>query len=177
MRAKRLVALTLTAMALPQIARADPPSELLGRSVTVSWQETRMQRPVGETEFHSGTSAHDLITYISSEGRVFTRLTGSASGGSGKSEQVAEEGGSRVPHFSGATMEIFAPYAAGGMRQIVVTFEPGFGSCSASVASLEQAGQTVFRGYSLIQKRPVEFHSVSMTGATCSVRTGNVFAE
>jgi len=178
MRAMRGIATTMMAMALPQTVHAAPPSQLLGKSVTVSWQESRMSRNVGEAAFHNATAAHDLITYVSSEGRVFTRFTGSYRGATGKSEQVAGQGSTRVPRFEGGTMEIFSPYAGGGgMRHIVVTFDSGFGSCSASVTNAGQPGTTVFRGFSLIEKRPVEFHSVSMSGATCSVRAGNVFAQ
>lgn len=160
-------------------AQAAPPKQLLGRSVTVSWTETRSQRNAGETEFRSVNANHTLMVYVSSAGRVFSRQVNSTQGGSGQINQVgaAREGSYAVatPSFSGQAMTIVR-VGQGGARRVAVAFDAGFSSCSATAGTGFEAGKT-YTSYSPITKRNVEIRSSSVGSVSCSVRDGNVFGN
>ena len=53
----------------PAIA-GGPPKELMGKSVSISWNETREQKWPGETQLRHVNRNGDLIIYVSSAGRV-----------------------------------------------------------------------------------------------------------
>jgi hypothetical protein len=163
-------------------ARSKPPAALLGKSVVVSWNETRVQRRVGEANFRNVQAHHVLSVYVSEKGRVFSRLTNTIKVGSGSTDQIAGSGGrssvpARVPTFSGGMMTIFQPFQAGGMRHITVNFDGSFGSCSASVSHAKEVGKKANIAYSPITKVYVEFRSITPSGTSCSMRSGNVFTR
>ncbi len=156
------------------------PAALYGKSVVVSWSETSQQRYVGEANFRSVLRSVSTSIYISSIGRVFSRQTNATRTGSGSTEQVAGLGGnggrqSRVPAFSGQAMTMFGP-VQGGVRRVSVTFDAGFGSCTADVGFAKEVGRASFNSISPITNRPLEIVSVTPGAASCSVRDGNVFA-
>jgi hypothetical protein len=72
----------LFGLTLPQTLQAAPPEELYGKSVIVSWMETRDQRPEGEQAWRSVQGSQALKIYVSEAGRVFNDLTYSTRGGS-----------------------------------------------------------------------------------------------
>jgi hypothetical protein len=160
-------------------AQAAPPKQLLGKSVTVSWTETRSQRNVGQTEFRSVNASHTLMVYVSSAGRVFSRQVNNTRAGSGQINQVgaAREGsyGVATPSFSGQAMTIVR-VAQGGARRVVVTFDAGFSSCNATAGTGFEAGK-MHTSYSPITKKNVEIRSSSVGSVGCSVRDGNVFGN
>jgi hypothetical protein len=45
----RLTVVVLFALFYPQASYAAPPKDLFGKSVVITWTESREQRPVGET--------------------------------------------------------------------------------------------------------------------------------
>jgi hypothetical protein len=158
-------------------ALAAAPTQLYGKSVRINWGEQRMQRVVGQGNFGSVSARQDLSIYVSANGRVFSRMTFSSGGGTGKVEQVAGEGGAtRVPSFAGRSLQLFMPFQ-GGMRRVAVEFGDGFGSCSASVTFPIQAGGRSRVGISPITKQAIEFQSITASGASCSVSEGNAVAN
>src|SRR5258708_1144824 len=96
---------TLPALLLASISAeaASAPTQLYGKSIRVTWSETRVQRNVGEANFRSVNASHELSVYISSAGRVFSKFQASTRRGTGANEQVAGQGGNRVPSFGGHT--------------------------------------------------------------------------
>lgn len=137
-------------------AQAAPPKQLLGRSVTVNWTETRSQRHVGETEFRNVNANHTLMVYVSSAGRVFSRQVNNITQvGSGQINQLgaAREGSYAVatPSFSGQAMTIVR-VGQGGARRVAVAFDAGFSSCSATAGTGFEAGKT-YTSYSPITKK------------------------
>jgi hypothetical protein len=54
---------------------ASAPSQLKGKSVALSWTENRIQRSEGHPEFRSVTINMEMAVYVSTEGRVFNRMT------------------------------------------------------------------------------------------------------
>jgi hypothetical protein len=161
----------------PNLAYAAPPEQLKGKSVVVSWTETRQQRNVGEPNFRSVNASHSLSIYVSASGRVFSRQVNRTRAGEGGTEQVAGEGGgaypTRTPMFSGQTMTVIGE-AKGGARRTVITFDAAFASCTATTATAFEAGKSSI-SLSPITKKQVEIQSVTANGASCSLQTGNVF--
>src|SRR4051812_6082576 len=72
-----IVAAVLLAGGVPAAAQAPP--ALRGKSITVSWTESRSQRNPGETAFRPVSLPFDFTVYVSSEGRAFKRLTSQSS--------------------------------------------------------------------------------------------------
>lgn len=163
----------------PAAAQATPES-LRNKSVIVNWTANRSLRVVGEGDFRDTAIPFSLSVYISSAGRPFARITASPGRRSGSAEAVGtsgatNSGGSRQVRFSGNTMQIAAS-AQGGAR--LVTVEISGGSCSARVMVGKEVGNSgVIRGKSLASGKAIEIRSVSITGTSCSVREGNVFAN
>lgn len=159
-------------------AHAAPPAQLFGKSVIVTWTETRSQRHVGEAEFYNVNASHKLIIYISVKGRTFIRQINQVNHvGSGKFDQVAGQRSgpevARTPSFSGQTMTIIAASKGGAQRRIV-NFDAGFSSCSNGGGTGFEAGKTRI-AYSPITKKKVEMRSVSTSNGSCTVQSGNAF--
>jgi hypothetical protein len=159
--------------ALP--ARAEPPAGLKGKSVVLRWTEHRVQRAEGHAEFRPRTIDMGMSVYVSSQGRVFNRMQSN----SGSSDQVDGQGGdraARIPSFSGRGMTIHQPLPALA-RRIAVEFDAGFNSCSASVILGKESGAASGTMRAFGTGRRMEIQSAKASGATCSVRAGNVFGE
>lgn len=148
------------------------PSQLKGKSVVVRWTENRIQRTEGHPDFRSVGIGMELAVYVSTEGRVFNRMKST----SGASEQAPGEAGrgGRIPSFGGRTMTVMQPLK-GLARRIVVEFDGGFATCDVSVSVGKQAGQATgyIRAFATGVRQEVQ--SASASGASCSVRDGNVF--
>ena len=172
---------TAAAVAAAAPAHAEQaPAALRGNSVVVAWQEVRLQRNVGEADFRTVQASHSLSLYISSVGRVFSRMTFATRAGSATRDQISgttpEAGMARVPSFSGRTLTVFMPYrGVGGMRRVTVNFDEGFGSCTAKVIHAKEEGASTRLGFSPITKKQIEFKEASASGESCAVKQGNVF--
>jgi hypothetical protein len=110
------------------------PPQLLGKSVVLSWSETRIERDEGEPNFRPVNANHGLTLYISTTGRVFSRVSNTTNAGSGGSEQVQGQSSAsshapaRVPSFSGQSMTYFQPVGQAGMRRVLIDFDRNFGN-------------------------------------------------
>jgi len=160
----------------------DAPAALRGNSVVLAWQEVRLQRNVGEPEFRTVHANHSLTLYVSSVGRVFSRMTFATRAGSATRDQVSgstpDKGVARVPSFSGRTLTVFMPYrGVGGMRRVTVNFDDAFGSCTAKVLHAKEEGAPTRLGFSPITKKQIEFKEASASGESCAVKQGNVFGS
>jgi hypothetical protein len=163
-----------------QAHAAGPPEALKGKSVILTWTETRQQRYVGEPHFYSVDASHNLSIYVSTAGRTFGRLTNSTRAGSGTAEQVPGQSGgaygTRTTLFDGQTMTVIGvAKGGGGARRILIEFDASFASCNARVASGFESGKSSVI-LSMITKKYVETKSVTTSGASCSVKSGNVLA-
>ena len=69
------------------------------------------------------------------------------------------------------------PHGIGGATRITADFGDGFASCSAQVTRAKEAPGTIIRVYSGIIKRTNEVKSIQVSGVSCSIRSGNVFAN
>jgi hypothetical protein len=161
---------------------AAPPTSLYGKSVVISWSETRQRRDVGQSHIDLLERNESLSIYVGTAGRVFSRLSSAARivGGRGwtnLSEEVAGDTGTqRVPSFSGRSMTLFLPSFGGtGVRRVLVDFDAGFGVCNAKVGYAWQAGHTTPTIQGRDSKTFLELLAVNVRAAVCSVQNGNVF--
>jgi hypothetical protein len=148
------------------------PSQLKGKSVRLSWTENRIQRLEGHQDFRSVSINMEMAVYVSAEGRVFNRMQSN----SGANEQAPGQAslGGRIPSFNGQTMTIMQPLR-GLARRIVVEFGGDFATCAASVILGKESGggSGYIRAFATGARQ--EVRSASASGASCSVRNGNVF--
>jgi hypothetical protein len=179
------LALAATA-ALVSTAAMAAPKELYGKSVVISWTESLVSRQVGETAFQTHTRAGGLSVYVSSQGNVFNRTTRTNLEANrrnlasmnyrfqGSTDQVGSAGNSRIS-FQGNSMTALQP-SQNGARLITVTFGAGFSSCTADVIHGKEEGAGTMVANSPIHPGvKVEIQSAKTSGASCSVKDGNVF--
>lgn len=177
-RAAFVIAPTVIALSITSAAVAAPPPELSGKSIIVSWSNTREQRdqrPDGSwTRFHSVQGSHKLIIYVSTAGRVFLRQVNATRTGTGAIERIPGEGGGpypQEPSFSGRTMTVIG-VSRGSAGRTQITFDSGFTSCVAQTMVGFERGKTSVM-LSPITKQLVETRSVEIGAASCSMQNGN----
>jgi hypothetical protein len=106
-------------------AHAGAPEALKGKSIVLTWSETRQQRHVGEPHFYSVNARVNLSLYVSTAGRVFVRRTNTTGSGSGSFEGLpAESGGRSNASFVGQTLMLIGTTAGGAHRTLVERVQP-----------------------------------------------------
>jgi hypothetical protein len=173
----RLVGAIAFGLSLTQASHAAPPKELYGKSVSVTWTETREQRRVGEEAWRQVGGSHTLNIYVSEAGRVFNNESYSTRAGSAeRGGQIAGPGKGRSFDFNGRSLVILMAFR-GAATRFIVEFDAAFSSCSAQVTRAREAGASIVRAYSGIIKADIEIKSVRVGGVSCGIRGGNVFAN
>jgi hypothetical protein len=178
-RIRRIVVIAagLAAAMSSSAAQAAPPKELFGKTVTVSWTETREQRPVGEQNWRQVNGSIAMHLYVSEAGRVFNNISYATRAGSAERAGEIAGGGKRTINFSDRSLVILMPAGAGSATRIIADFDAGFSSCSAQVTRAKESADTIVRRYSGIIKRMNEIRSTTVGSASCSIKAGNAFAE
>ena len=157
----------------PAMADAAP-RQLLNKTVRVSFTVTNtLRRPDGRT-VTGGTSAV-LLFYVSSAGRIFVkRMAGGRSGEAGPGEATTNAGVARSASFQGGRLIAIAN-RGGGAGRTIVSFDPGYASCTVNVQYGKPEGQAVTR------RGPrggiLELISTSYSGQSCSIAEGNQVAN
>ena len=162
----------------PEAAWAGAPKELYGKSVTVTWTESRETRTVGEEAWRRVDGTETFNVYVSEAGRVFNRTSTANRGGSadGKGEIAGQ--GNRSVNFSGRSLVALWQIGRGGAAtRIAADFDAGFSGCSAQVTRAREAPGAIVRTYSGIIKHDIDIRSHQVGSVSCSIRTGNVFAQ
>ena len=158
------------------------PATLRGKSLSVTWTENRLQRREGGGEFRPRSVPNRLQVYISSEGRTFERRSiGSAfnegvSGGAitGTAWGSHRAGGSR---FQGNSLILAGVTRSGAARVVTITFASDFSTCSVRAQVGREVGSSISKGNALGSGRPIEFIPQGVTGESCSIQSGNIFAQ
>jgi hypothetical protein len=155
------------------------PTTLLGRSVVVSWNETNRVRYVGQTDYTTTHPSMELRIYVSTAGRVFSRLTATKRSRTGSIDEISGESGSTsAPTFGDHSLTIIKPMKSGGATRVVIDFDAAFSGCKVTADFGKEVGHDTAIKHVLLNKadtRLVEVESVSMDNATCVVQNGNVF--
>ena len=161
------------------IVWADTPRQVLGKSMVVAWRETRMQRLEGSQNFYAQADDLELIIYVSTKGRVFSRLSHNLFIGHGSRsiDEVAGAATERSVGFENGSLHITEPFTAGAVRRITVNADPGADACTARAVFGKQPGSEEAKYRSPITGQFIYFKSdtVSEGAATCSLREGNLF--
>jgi hypothetical protein len=181
-----LVCSTVTLLSAVAYAESTP-KELYGKSIVLSWNETRAGEAGGLRILN-----RQISIYISTQGRLFHRVTvtrGNRRFGLSKGQQrlstTAERGPGEGPSpgvkigrtdFAGHTLIMTSQFQSGA-RQITVDFDSGFTSCQAKVVHGKEAGVGTIRQTSMFGGKQLELRTIEVSGVTCSVREGNVFTE
>jgi hypothetical protein len=156
------VAAVLLAGSVPAAAQA--PAALRGKSITVSWTESRSQRERGETSFKPVSLPYDFTVYVSSEGRAFKRLTSqSASRRHVGTKEGVGSGGSNPEGMAATAIRgnsITHSTTSGGLgRRTQITMDSSYSSCTAQVLSGARPGAKVTSVRSVATGNMVEFES------------------
>jgi hypothetical protein len=173
----RLTVVALLGLTLPQASYASPPKELTGKTVSITWTETRDQKPVGEEEWRQVSGTITLNLYFSEAGRIFNNVSYSTRGGTAERKGEIAGSGRRSISVNGRSLLVLMPWGTGGATRITGDFDPSFSNCNVQVTRAKESSGTVVRSYSDINKRVNETRSVHVEGASCGIRTGNVFAN
>src|SRR5438874_1628422 len=153
---------------LAPAAQAAPPKELYGKTVSLSWTETREQRPEGMQAWQQVAGSQALNLYVSEAGRVFNKLSYSTKGGNAERKgEIAGGGGNRSISFNGKSLLILMPHGTGGATRINADFDASFSSCSAQVTRAKEGPDAIIRSYSGIIKHFVEIKSIQVGGVSC----------
>ena len=131
---KRLSARWISLIGLlgsPELAHAtDFPSQLWGKSVTVTWNSINDQAP-------ASTADTELCIYVSAAGRNFSRLTARVPR-SALSDPVSPDdtvSTQREVYFTDGVLWADAKMHSGAIR-VAITFDDTYGKCTAKVTSL-----------------------------------------
>jgi len=166
--------LLLVFLATPATA-ASVPAAAMNKTITISFTATGNAKDANGQTKGFNTSVTRVI-YVSSAGRLFMRHTAS----NGR----ARRGGDFTPddprsgkgsfHFEGNRLVGVIPYSIGA-RQMTVSFDAGFSSCTASIIEGHTAGGAIQR------KGPngvmYEITSATTSSPSCSIQSGNAFAN
>jgi hypothetical protein len=182
-----LIAAGLVAILAVPVKAATPPQQLFNKSILLNWSEGRSQ------QFPDGRENHVVVhstthIYVSGAGRMFLQSGRERINRSGKT--IASVGATSSPDgsfrtanqhyksavsFDGRTFTSVLKYESGA-RRVMATFDEGFRSCTLSVVHGKEEGSPghVQRG---MTGRLLLVKKVDISGATCSVKDGNVFGE
>jgi len=159
-------------------AKAAPPQELYGKTVAITWTETREQRPEGTQDWHTVNGTATMNIYVSEAGRVFNNIAyATRRGYAERKGEIAGSGSRRSVDFNGRSLVLLTPSGAGGATRITADFDQGFSSCSAQVTRATEAPGTIIRRFSGISKQFMEVKSTQVGSVSCSIRSGNAFAD
>ena len=154
-------------------AQADTvPPQLRNKTISVSYTSiATVMTPRGERR-NSTTSVQRLI-YVSTAGRFFVRASYNSRTSEAAPGDNTPGGGARDWIFSGGRIIGFGEKDAGAGR-VIISFDRGYQSCSASVLYGKPRGQHI-----TVKRRGVTFEllEVKHSGEACSIREGNAFAR
>jgi hypothetical protein len=171
------LAFVLAELASPAVAAPAP--DIVGKSVLVRWTENmQIQRADGPM---NPTVSRELRIYISTAGRSFARAMAASGRRSATNELVGTSGTSgaggqwavRVDGHTIVSQASFGNWA----RNVHVELSPGGSDCSAQVRTGKEVGSGTKAFRSGISGQMTEVHSITVSGASCTVQQGNVFAN
>jgi hypothetical protein len=165
----------------PEADKAKPFPQLFGKSVVITYKETRKAKPV-----HDGkpgnmmvrTVPFKVIIYISKDGNVFNRLLAGRNIKSSDQTRGTQDGtqfAEREATFDQQKMSLVNTFFHGkGVRDISATFDDTFAACTAAVTTKiegEYARRRLMKGgFELL-------YAATADNITCAVVDGNELAN
>jgi hypothetical protein len=167
----------LAGIVMPAIAAPAP--DIVGKSVVVSWSESRHLRREGQER--TVNVSYKLSIYLSSNGRPFTRMAASSGAGAASNDTVGGSGSTLANGARGVTANGHSVSVTGvfGSFAHSVRIEVGQGgsSCAGQVVIGKEAGGGGKTFRSAITGKTTEVLSATPSALSCSVQAGNVFAQ
>ena len=169
----RLPALCLCVLLLlPANATAAPP-QLYNKTITTTATVSVSARADDGTMATYPRVVRRTL-YISSKGRVFSRVERQSGRNQTTTERSPDETGKNI-RFEGNRLIGVLTFPSGA-AQMVINFDTGFSSCSTSVLFGREGGQGIrFKG--LNGKMYTQQGPFNVSGQSCSIRDGNPFAN
>jgi hypothetical protein len=170
------------ALAIPTaIHAAEAPKALYGKSVSLNWVEERQQSSEAEPQPRWRRVPLTLTIYVSTAGRIFSRVSASSATRSGKAEAIGlnaktKTGGVRVAQFDGRSLAYTSEFI-GGARNISVDFDDSYRTCTVSVILGKSAGASKIVMPNLALGGVVEVHAARISGTSCAIKDGNLLGE
>jgi hypothetical protein len=152
------------------------PQALRGKSIQISWSESRRERTESGEE-RSRNTPFKMTIYVSTQDKIFNRLSvaggnSDQTGGSSDASRFA----SRSVVFSGSRVSVTNTFqGGGGARQISANFDANFTGCSASVVIGRAASGQPFK-QKLMGGGYVVLLSASVGSVNCSIIDGNALS-
>ncbi len=150
------------------------PAAAMNKTITISFAATGNAKSA-DGQVKGFSTQVSRIIYVSSAGRLFMRHRATLGPNSrgGDFDPNDTRAGKGSFSFQGDRLVGVIPYSAGA-RQITVTFDPGFSSCTAKVIEGHSSGGTIRR------KGPngimYEISGATTSSPSCSIQPGNAFA-
>jgi hypothetical protein len=157
---------------LSTAADAAPP-QLLNKTITVS---TNVSVPAIGSDGTNMTRSRQKtrMIYVSSQGRLFVRVTQKARREARDKEIGPNEGGTNL-HFVGDKLIGNFQFSSGA-SQLTISFDPSFQNCSADlVIGTEPGKPRVWKSLNGVTLTSTGKSVV--TGTSCAIRDGNAFAD
>lgn len=146
------------------------PAGALNKTITVSFTSTGQAKSADGQSKGFSTQVTRII-YVSSTGRLFMRHRASNRAGARGGDFAPGDGGNFS--FQGDRLVGVIPYEVGA-RQITVTFDPGFSSCSVKVIEGHSGGVMRRKGPNGMM---YELSGVTTVSPSCTIQSGNAFAS
>lgn len=163
-----LITMTCTAGA------ASVPAALYNKSISLSFVVSA--NAVGDRGSPSRPRQVQLTIYISNLGRIFLQRDARAGRRGALTEQRGPEATAGHFQFEGNRLIGARKHLGGGASQTIISFEPGFQSCTASVQYGRESG-TAFKFRGLNGQIYTATGVPTASTPTCSIREGNAFAQ
>jgi hypothetical protein len=123
----------------PEADKTKPFPQLFGKSVVITYKETRKAKPVHDGKLGNmmvRTVPFKIIIYISKDGNVFNRLLAGRNIKSSDQTRGSQDGtqfAEREATFAEQKMSLVNTFGRNGVRDISATFDDKFAACTAAV--------------------------------------------
>jgi hypothetical protein len=157
----------------PSVAETTVPPQLQNKTIKITYTASMLAKtPDGRTI--NGSRKVERLIYISSLGRIFTRVARS-------NERVASPvardlaPGESTLQFQEGTLIGVMPYISGAAK-LTVTFDSGFQKCNFTILNGKDGGQPIkvkgLNGVVLEALSPI-----TISDEICTIENGNAFAD
>ena len=154
----------------PTASALAAPAELLNKTITVTYS-TAIPAKGSDGSTRTATRSSVRIIYISSAGRIFTRLTRRDSGTTDVKDAAPENPKNNF-HFEGSKLVGVMTFATGAAL-MTIGFEGSGQSCSANLISGRDKGAFRFKGLNGVMYDATG--PATFSGVSCSIASGNAF--
>lgn len=172
MRFRYHLAVTTVVATIAVPALAAVPPQVMNKTITISYTVSGENKN-SEGQEHGFSAQVSRTIYVSSSGRLFVRWR-TAAGKFSRGADLAPGEGHANFSFHGNRLVGVVPFAEGA-RQVTVSFDASFSSCTASIIEGHSAGGVI----RWIGSDGEMYEAISATTSPprCTIQSGNAFAR